>query len=365
MTILKKLGALVPMALMVMSMAACDRTVTFVEENPPMATTCFSCHDDQDTFLIAAHQQWQNSIHASGHNIDRAGSASCAGCHSSEGFVQRVNGLEPTATDNPTVIHCFTCHAPHTNGNFGLRWTEAAVLENGESFDLGAGNLCAFCHHARRNVDTYVGTVGTDPANINSTHWGPHHSNQADMLIGSNGYEYAGYDYKISGHRSVVSEACADCHKNLGTSNNLIGGHSFNMRGLLRDEGGNLEELVNTQACENCHPTIGDFDEFDFNNVQSDVDSLITELEGMLETAGLWVNGHPNAGVTTSVDSAGAVWNLLMAEEDRSHGVHNANYTKGLLDSAIQYLQGNLSLDKPSSPGVGVRPGTPVVSEMR
>ena len=37
---------------------------------------------------------------------------------------------------------------------------------------------------------------------------------------------------------------------------------------------------------------------------------------------------------------AGAMWNYLLAEEDRSMGVHNAKYIMGLLDSSIQYLEG-------------------------
>ncbi len=61
----------------------------------------------------------------------------------------------------------------------------------------------------------------------------------------------------------------------------------------------------------------------------------------------LWVDGHPNAPVRTTVDKAGAIWNLLMAEDDRSHGVHNAKYTKALLQSAIDFLQGNLPQSAP------------------
>jgi hypothetical protein len=67
------------------------------------------------------------------------------------------------------------------------------------------------------------------------------------------------------------------------------------------------------------------------------VDVLITDLEARLVTAGLMADGVPKE-VSTSADSAGAVWNLLMAKEDRSHGVHNAKYTIGLLNSALQFI---------------------------
>ena len=41
----------------------------------------------------------------------------------------------------------------------------------------------------------------------------------------------------------------------------------------------------------------------------------------------------------TSADSAGAVWNYLIAHEDGSHGIHNAQYIMDLLNSAIQFIQ--------------------------
>ena len=68
---------------------------------------------------------------------------------------------------------------------------------------------------------------------------------------------------------------------------------------------------------------------------------MAEHLAGLLEDAGLWANGGPKV-VTTSVDSAGAVWNLAMAEEDRSEGVHNPAYIKGLLDSSIKFMEGTL-----------------------
>jgi hypothetical protein len=316
---------------------SCDRTITRVEQvAQPLA--CFECHSDESTFIVAAEEQWQNSIHASSLNIHRGASATCARCHISEGFVQFVTGEEVTGETNPTPIHCFTCHAPHSNGDFTLRWTEDIVLENGVTADLGAGNLCAACHHARRSVDSYVGTVGTDVADINSTHWGPHYSNQADMLIGSNGYEYEGYNYRNPTHLAVTENGCVHCHFD-ATSNSVVGGHSFNMRYVRRDEDGEESEVLNTDACEACHDINGSG--FDHNGVQSTVDSLVIVLDGLLEAVNLWHDGGPVVRETT-VDSAGAVWNLLMVEDSRDHGIHNPNYTIDLLQSAIDFMNGDL-----------------------
>jgi hypothetical protein len=332
MSLFSKVAVPVLLVLFVFSLAACDREITRVEQVGG-AEGCFDCHNDQNTFLVAAESQWANSIHASGLRLMEGGNAGCAECHSSEGFLQKVNGETVTASDNPTVIHCFTCHSPHTSGNFGLRWTQNATLLNGVSFDLSGGNLCVKCHHSRRDVKVYVGAKGTDRTNINSTHWGPHYSNQGDMLIGSNGYQYSGYTYAITKHRSATKDGCLDCHFRV-TSNNVIGGHSFNMVGLVEGE-----EAENTAACEPCH---SDVTSFDYKNIQTEVTALEEELAGLLTTAGLWANGGPKV-TKTSADSAGAVWNLAMAEDDRSHGVHNPAYIKGLLESSIQFMTGTLA----------------------
>ena len=333
--------------LVAFSLTACDRTVTYVEENN-QATSCFNCHDDQNTFLVAAQLQWNNSLHASGLNVNRATSATCARCHASEGFVQWTKGQTVTGHTNPTVIHCFTCHQPHTNGNFSLRWTANAELLNGATYNLNAGNLCVACHHARESVDELVGTNPTARVTFPNSRWGPHHSNQGDMLIGSNGYRYAGYTYEQTAHRDATENGCVDCHKNNATRNNVVGGHSFNMRAMLEGT-----EIVNTGACVTCHGTV--IPNFNIGGVQDSVNALVEHLGTLLQTAGLLgTNGLPRGGVTTSADSAGAVWNFLMAEEDRSHGVHNPKWIIGLLDSAIRYMTGGLS--KPMTVAEAVKP---------
>jgi formate-dependent nitrite reductase cytochrome c552 subunit len=322
-------------------LTACERKITRVEvtEGPQ---TCFACHSDQNTFLVAAEQQWEHSKHASGETLNENDS-SCKNCHTSEGFVARAGTCTAfTVTDNvpvenPTAIHCFTCHAPHTDGDFRLRWTCSTTLMNGATYDLKEGNLCASCHQARRDVTTYI-TASTTL----SSRWGPHHSPQGDLLIGSNGYEYAGYVYEQTNHRSATANGCIDCHMS-PASQPFVGGHSWNME---YDEGGST--ILNTAACADCHGEIDDFNEVTLNgsSVQDSVDVLITALRTRLENANLVNASGSNAGlpkaVTTSADSAGAVWNYLIAQEDRSHGVHNPKYILGLLSSSIDFMDGSL-----------------------
>ena len=326
----RRIMALAVIAAVGLALAACSRNITRVEQVVAGPQACFECHSDTNTFLVAAVQQWEHSKHASGETLNE-NNGECKGCHTSEGFVARATGTTiPDVVENPTSIHCFTCHAPHTNGDFRVRWTAIATLQNGVTYDLHGGNLCVACHHSRRDIRTYVTAQTTL-----STRWGPHHGPQGDMLIGSNGYEYAGYTYERSNHRSATVDGCLDCHKKT-TSQNVVGGHSFNM--AYGEEGA---EILNVAACAKCHGTITDFSDVGLGTAlaQDSVDVLITDLEARLVSAKLMADGLPKA-VKTSADSAGAVWNLLLAKEDRSHGVHNPKYIVGLLRSAIQFMQG-------------------------
>ncbi len=332
MAMVRRVMALAAIAAVGFMLVACTRKITRVEvvQGPQ---NCFGCHSDTSTFLVAAAQQWQNSKHASGETLNENFST-CKGCHTSEGFVARATGTTaPDVIENPTSIHCFTCHAPHSEGNFGLRWTAIATLQDGTSYDLKGGNICVACHQSRRNVNTYV----TASTKFTSQYWGPHYGVQGDMLIGSNGYEYAGFTYEQTNHRGATEAGCLDCHKKT-TSRNVVGGHAFNM-----EWGTDPDVIRNTAACFECHGEITDFSEVGLGfSVQDSVEVLIGELTTRLEAAGLIEAGHAKSGVTTSADSAGAVWNLLVAKQDRSSGVHNAKYIMGMLRSSILYMDGGL-----------------------
>ena len=349
MVVFRRVVALAALAAAMLLLSACERKITRVEvvQEPQ---NCFDCHSDSpaDTLhLVAARQQWENSRHASGGTLNENDS-SCKNCHTSEGFVARAAaGLPFTANttgsvENPTSIHCFTCHAPHSDGNFGLRWTAITTLQDGTTADLGSGNLCAACHQSRRNINTYA-TATTTLTN----RWGPHHSNQADLLLGTNGYEYVGYTYETTNHASATEDGCIDCHMKT-TLQNVVGGHAFNMEWT---EG--TEEILNVAACTDCHGEIDDFNEVTFAGVslQDSVEVLVGDLRTRLVTAGLvdGTTGLPKS-VSTARDSAGAVWNYLFVEEDRSKGVHNPKYAIGLLHSAIQYIDGDLPQPAPAHP---------------
>jgi hypothetical protein len=332
MTDARKYIMIVVAVVAILALAGCSREITTVQQVTPSASSCFDCHSDQDPFLVSINFAWSNSWHASGRVVARSTSASCAPCHSTEGFIQVAAGEEVVGVDNPTVIHCFACHQPHSEGDFGLRKDDPTAIQDGTVYDIGAGNLCVNCHQGRRNVNDYV----FDGVTL-SRYFGPHHGPQSDMLFGSNGYEYAGYTYTEKPfHRSLTEDGCVDCH--LKYSNTYaVGGHSFNMRSQDEEEG---DEILNLGSCTGCH---GELDDFNYNMIQTEVDSMATLLNGLLQTAGLMdATGHAQGGVTTSADSAGAVYNYLVVHEDRSLGVHNSDYAKSLLDSAIKFINGEL-----------------------
>ncbi len=341
MAVPRRIFVLLAIAAAALALTSCTRKITRIEQQPRAAETCFACHSDTTTFLLAADQQWQHSQHATGSTLAEGQEGTCGGCHASEGFVARSLGQAVVPVENPTAIGCFTCHAPHTNGDFRLRWTQLATLENGVTYDLHAGNTCAACHHGRRNVNTYI-TARTTL----SSRFGPHHGPQGDMLLGGNGYEYSWYVYEQTAHRSALANGCLDCHFKV-RGGNVLGGHSFNM---TYAEG--ADTLMNTAACEPCHGTVASFD---VHGAQTEVDSLVNVLQTDLIAAGLLSSTGSPKSVTTSADSAGAVWNLISVKEDRSHGVHNFGYIRSLLLSSIQYITGGAPGGTPARASVATR----------
>lgn len=324
----------------------CERKITGdVVADTSASENCLECHNgttDIGTAVIFATRQWENSNHGSG-NAMRTGS--CGKCHTNEGFIAEVTDSDITA-DYATSVGCFTCHDPHENGDFGVRTVAAVTLANGVIYDRGISNLCVNCHQSRRDVATYVVAGKTL-----SGHFGPHHNNQSDMLLGGNAYEYDGYDYDDnSWHTTGVTGGCITCH--MDESNGYeIGGHTFEM-GPVDDE--------NTDACniDGCHVNDLEIDEFDrvtaydfdadldsTEGVQTEINDLFEELQTALIAAGLleyiaeddaW---EPTAGlVVPDIDSVGALYNWAFVHAEQSHGIHNTRYAAALLISSINYL---------------------------
>ena len=284
------------------------------------AANCSDCHND--TQLIPAKQlQWRESKHATGGAYFRGTSSSCAGCHSGQGFSDRIaagedpDEVEDGVTTLLTGQNCRTCHQIHTTftkTDFALESTApVALFAEGldTTYDSGLGNLCANCHQPRRTLDLYPPTED-GMVNVDSTHWGPHHGMEAAVFVGVGGSTKG----SPSAHYQMAPDGCVTCH--LGEDRN----HTFEPQ---------------LEACQSCH---ADLDTFDRNGVQTDVEEMMAELGALLEAEGILHDGHPVVGdYPTAV--AHAAWDYLVVEEDQSHGVHNPGYTKTLLRNAIEALQ--------------------------
>ena len=95
--------------------------------------------------------------------------------------------------------------------------------------------------------------------------------------------------------------------------------------------------VPSVDTCKQCHADATDF------NMNGSVDALtknIADLKAKLTTAGLLdKDGNPVVG-TYPAAKAGALWNyLLVAVEDKSHGVHNMPYAEALIDSALAAMK--------------------------
>ncbi|MBZ0268547.1 hypothetical protein K8I85_10360, partial [bacterium] len=302
MSVLRTLLVLAAVAVLVWAQG-CDRTIELVEPSGgSQPLSCAECHDASD-LITGKETQWAESLHGTGEAYVRSSSASCAGCHSGSAFTEMIAmGLDPGSVEagdpDPTRQDCRACHmihATYTDADFGLITTDPVALYavTGVTYDGGSGNLCTNCHQPRRDDPVAEGGVISGI----STHWGPHHGPQSAMLLGVSG---AGVADMPSGHYGAVANTCVDCHMGDGAD------HTF-------------EPAVDN--CLSCHPDIEDYDDFDYKNVQTDMDALITQLGDLLLTAGLidqnTEDGHPTVS-SAPEDQGIALWNwLYVAHEDK------------------------------------------------
>lgn len=292
---------------------------------------CGTCHDVSTT-VLAKQIQWELSGHATGGMYVRGTSATCAPCHSHEGFRMKIAGEEVTGIENPTPQNCRTCHNIHKTYSAAdfERSTIAPVeltgsMYTGTTIDIGQGNLCANCHQTRYR--DYGLEVGGPDVEITSTHWGPHYGTQAPIFTGNSGFEIPGsVPYENSEMTNVITDGCPTCHM-AEFDRSLTGGHTL---------------WPNLNGCTECH---SDIESFDRNGVQTEIIALTVKLrdlliaEGLLDGEGddLWHDYHPVVQENkVPSDKAGALFNYRYVTTEGSHGVHNYKYAKALLQNSIE-----------------------------
>jgi hypothetical protein len=284
---------------------------------------CGSCHHSQI-------EEWESSGH--GAALEHAGItieeysdefnsfSTCWECHTSEGFIQWQDDdwAGMARPETASLIGCVTCHDPHSNANehqlrgmgdvaINYDVNEAAVFTG-----QGASQLCAQCHHARRDNDNVQGQIDNGYA-----HFGPHGSPQTDLFLGSGSYEIEGFTYDRDHVHNTLSNACVSCH-------------------MEQIEVHDRDHMVhNLQAtvtpCQGCHPGLEDFD---YNGGVTEINDLMTELENAI---GIPIDSL-GGGLESTPELRAAGYAYVFVANDGSHGIHNPTYTKSLLQNAIDSL---------------------------
>jgi len=398
--------------------------------------TCMTCHGDGTVLnekIQNARDSWMTSGHALGQTaslLDSTGApigeekegadtyyangGGCQVCHTKEGFNKKVAGLyTATSSDStdvishPSSLTCFTCHKPHTNGNFDLVVppTKTVTLLSGAVYSKEKGSICASCHMARTaSGDGAQYAIDSVKKGLSSS-WGPHHGPQADLLLGKAGAQYTGKTYSNGGHTNQSKANCVTCHMTypdarFGGSANLAG-HSFQAVGMVHGA-----EKANTAGCVSCHDkakalNVGGsgamtasghlragmayYDTGKTTNHYDLMNKLLTALVNPTNGTGLLNTTFQRTDVATlsltvstdgrgtlsgidkmpkfasvtdasaSVRFAKALYNYKFIKEDKSFGVHNNVYAEQLLWDSCEDLA-NLNGIDISTLNIGTRP---------
>ncbi|HEY5911902.1 MAG TPA: hypothetical protein VJA21_14970 [Verrucomicrobiae bacterium] len=332
---------------------------------------CNQCHDAPTHHIKGT--EWYVSGHA---NTTRSPSGptrlACVGCHTSDGFIARIEGASSTNTTY-SAIGCQTCHEPHgqtipAGNEHLLRVLGSVTLPDGTTVtNAGAGALCIQCHHVRNGgAETQLANypIGR-PTWLGGSSFGVHDGPQGDMLEGANAFTY-GKAIPSSAHRFAVQDACVGCHmQTVGIGDPAFlkaGGHTFGMT-YTTVSGGVTTTVDKVDACVQCHGPIDSFDMVrdDYNGdgviegVQVEVQHLLDKLSPLLPSSAYVASGNYIAdGLVKSSVSFKTNWpakflkagyNWQFVKNDGSFGVHNAPFAVGLLKASIADLTGDSNND--------------------
>jgi hypothetical protein len=311
--------------------------------------TCTNCHNFGDTVIVKIFQ-YDASKHASASTIIEAARSGCSGCHSHEGFLEKLQtGSTVTKAYNDAApINCRTCHTIHstyTPADWALRDVTPVhpYIDTTTTIDLtvqlaggtdGTSNLCGKCHQARKTSPWLTNPKGTDSLSVTSTRWGPHHGPQFLMLAGKGAFEMGSSTFRSTDHKSHAT--CRNCHM-APAQGEAVGGHTLWMT--------SSETGDNVAACKPCHSAIGT--SFDYNGAQTTIETKYQTLKVLLaqknviDTVNDILKGPISASKPkkfTQIQLA-VVWNYFLVDADRSMGIHNYAYISDMLDAGIAYMQ--------------------------
>lgn len=206
---------------------------------------CARCHDVDDSDPDANHRsphvdEWRLSpmsrFTRALDDEDPALRAECARCHSAQGFIEWRRRDARVAPDPVTVspISCPTCHDAHdATRPRGLRIYDTTDPLASTTVDrMGAGAVCATCHR-------------TEPSDADDV---APHAPQTNVLLGLGSTLFTSGE--PSGHR-VIADTCGRCHMTRPGEDDPMreraGGHTFSVRA----RSGSPD--LSAAACAPCH----------------------------------------------------------------------------------------------------------------
>nr|WP_321357425.1 cytochrome c3 family protein [uncultured Draconibacterium sp.] len=317
--------------------------------------TCLVCHTQSNMDAITA--AFTEHPHAAGTSFAYAGTRTgCAQCHSDEGYVTYITTGAEIAPAVGAPLECSTCHNNHRSLEEGISAPLYSIEEvasaaiDGKTYNFEASNLCASCHQARStpasyypsDAETYtrtftgddivayqahgaVGPNGSKTLNAtedtltvvfdvplthvytSSTHAGPHHGPQANMIAADMGSQI-GTPFEQAHH------TCINCHMH---GEDGASGHSY---------------VADLDMCNNCHG-----DAVDIEGIQTDIATRMAAVEAALEDLGaihVAEDGVHPMYASLPKDQWDAFFNYMCLWEDKSHGAHNPGYARQLLNQA-------------------------------
>ena len=178
--------------------------------------------------LAQIQAQWASSRHADSTapafnrwNGDGSVPATCAGCHSTPGFLDFagadgtaagvVDGAHPTGS----TVECAACHATDPAVFAKVVFPSGAEIEHGS----GSGT-CMTCHQGRASGATVDGaisglSIGPDVVSPDLQFVNVHYAAAAAVMMGTDakgGYEYEGRTYVGRFSHAPGADSCAACH---------------------------------------------------------------------------------------------------------------------------------------------------------
>ena len=324
-------------------------------------STCILCHSDDQT-IVTKSRQHANSGHSMGHTSGYTNRSfgplyNCAGCHTSQGFLDQIVGASNVPYANVTQPNCYTCHSIHdtyTEADWALTAGGTPVPFSGSTgVDIGSGNQCAGCHQMAGQylaVDSLWADfeAGTTTVTINSglKRAGVHHAPQYNILVGMDMFEFAGSETIPTDHHVLgqVEKGCVTCHMNDGFGD--LTGHSMAMTWEYHGR----ESYNWPSVCGDCHAEGGIGEVLDdkvgeTGTLTVEIEALMTTLYDLLVASGVMI---PADAPSDAYLMASGVWSTTLTaahvnynavREDRSMGIHNPGYVRAVLTNTIEAVQ--------------------------